>query len=422
MSGAAPLIQMNALGPQDTYLTSQPTSSFFKYGYAKHTPFAMESVRTNFMATPAFGGRSTAILPRRGDLITRTYLAIELSEVPRASYTPAGGDYNASYWCWADKAGLACVESITLEIGGTTIDAHPSEFLDIWDELSAKSTKPVGPLIGTYGADADGRRDAALAPQVLHVPLQFFFSRALNKGVPVTALQRQEVRVYVQFRPRSRVLEAVGSPGALQETAGPVARINDAYLLSNVAWLEPAEKASLLRPYDLLIDTLQTYQYLIPKGSTGFTASLDWLSHPVRELIFVFREGEGYSQTPAGLFDYSLYDTNDFEVRDPFTSVTLYIQNQERFGPWSAQYCRTVTNYEAHTNTPDRAIYTLPFALDPESNVPSGSCNMSVLSNTFLKFALKSAAFQKDVELLIFARSHNVVSFGDGYATLRFAN
>ena len=429
MAGVATQIQMQARGPQDTHLTGRPSTTFFKYGYSQHTPFVHETVRTNFQTAPTFGGKSTAILNRRGDLLTKTYLVIELTPIPGNAAAYDSEDYDSSYWAYADKTALACISSITLEIGGVVVDAQPSEFMDLWDELSAKTSKNIAPLVGNFGADTQGRRDASRTTQTFYLPLGFFFSKHVNKGLPISAINRQDVRVIVQFRQRDQVLQRVDNsalatpaPGALKESTGIIAKINDAYLSSTVMWLDPAERSTFGAPYELLIDTLQSYQYLIGKGSQQFTASLDWLSHPVKELIFVFRQSI-YGATAPGLFDYALYDLTGTEVINPFTAVSLYIQNQERLGPYTAPFCRLVTNYETHTNTPDRSIFTIPFALDPEANVPSGSCNFSALTNVFLKFTLDPAAFlDEDVQLLVFARGYNVLALGDGYATVRYAN
>lgn len=415
MSGIGHVLQMNARGPQDTYLTGTPAMTFFKFGYSQHTPFAVETIRVNFSSPAQFGGRVSALVPRRGDLLARTYLVIQLPPIPTSAYTST--DTNEHYWAYADKAALACISQVSLEINGVVVDAHTSEFLDAYDEVTSKNNRNLWPLIGGFGADAAGRRDASRAAQTLHVPLGFFFSRSANKGLPVTSLNRQEVRINVTFRARDQVVEKVGSPGPLS----PQPQITDAYLLANVVWLDPAERATFSRPYELLIDTVQSYSMIVPAHSSGYTAKLDWLSHPIKEILFVFRQ-VAWGSTPGGLFDYSAYDSNDEEKPEPFTAVSLYVENQERMGPFTAPYCSLVTNYEVHSATPDRSIYTLAFALDPESGVPSGSCNFSALSNCFLKFVLDSSAFPVDTELIVWGRGVNVLSLGDGYATVRYAN
>ena len=45
------LIQLVAYGSQDMYITGNPQITFFKSVYRRHTNFAIESIKTIFMAT-----------------------------------------------------------------------------------------------------------------------------------------------------------------------------------------------------------------------------------------------------------------------------------------------------------------------------------------------------------------------------------
>jgi hypothetical protein len=89
MAGA--LIQLVAYGAQDIYLTSEPTITFWKSVYRRHTNFAIESIEQTLSNTN-FGYRSTCKVSRNGDLISRTYLQTTIS-----------GVNESNYWKWAEQ-------------------------------------------------------------------------------------------------------------------------------------------------------------------------------------------------------------------------------------------------------------------------------------------------------------------------------
>ena len=72
------LLQLAAVGSQDTYLTVDPEVSFFKMSYNRHTNFAIETIPAIFNGTSEFGQRVTCTIPRNGDLVTGMFLKVEL--------------------------------------------------------------------------------------------------------------------------------------------------------------------------------------------------------------------------------------------------------------------------------------------------------------------------------------------------------
>ena len=74
------LLQLVAYGAQDVYLTGNPQITFFRTVYRRHTNFAMETIECDFNGEVDFGRRITCILPRKGDLIGRIYLKIDIEK------------------------------------------------------------------------------------------------------------------------------------------------------------------------------------------------------------------------------------------------------------------------------------------------------------------------------------------------------
>ena len=90
------LMQLVAVGAQDTYLTNNPQITFFKVVYRRHTPFSVESIKQTFTGTANFGNTVEAVISRNGDLITNMYLQTSLPAVTalfRGGLTVLVGDY-----------------------------------------------------------------------------------------------------------------------------------------------------------------------------------------------------------------------------------------------------------------------------------------------------------------------------------------
>lgn len=75
------LLSILSYGCNDLYLTGAPQITFFKIVYRRHTNFSIESIQvgTNHMSN--FGKEYEIIVPRIGDLVSKTYIKILLPEV-----------------------------------------------------------------------------------------------------------------------------------------------------------------------------------------------------------------------------------------------------------------------------------------------------------------------------------------------------
>lgn len=68
-------------GINDLYLTGAPQITFFKTVYRRYTNFAVESIKIGENTNTNFNDDFEVIIPRYGDLMSKTYLAITLPEV-----------------------------------------------------------------------------------------------------------------------------------------------------------------------------------------------------------------------------------------------------------------------------------------------------------------------------------------------------
>lgn len=175
---AGGLMQLVAYGAQDVYLTGSPEVTFFKNIYRRHTNFSVEPIEQTFNGTCDFGKTVTCEINRNGDLVTKMYLYLHLPAV----------DESANAWGYARRLGHAVIDEVKVEIGGSEIDEHYGDWLNIWHELSRNPNHDRGydQMIGNVPA-LTNVSTAAKPAHRMYVPLQFWFNRNNGLALPLIA-------------------------------------------------------------------------------------------------------------------------------------------------------------------------------------------------------------------------------------------
>ena len=126
------LLNLTNVGKENIYLSSQPEITFFKIAYKRYTNFSIEEVPQYFKTTPDFGRRCTVNIGKNADLMGIVYLYVELPSIQFENVSMI----NNIKFAWVEKIGLALINFIEIEIGGTIIDRHYGDWLNIWNELT----------------------------------------------------------------------------------------------------------------------------------------------------------------------------------------------------------------------------------------------------------------------------------------------
>jgi hypothetical protein len=151
----------------------------FKVVYRRHTNFSVEPIPQTFNGNADFGRTVNCTINRNGDLITNMYVNINL----RATDDQAGS------WGYVRRLGLAIVKHYKLEIGGTKLDEHYGDWLNIWYELSHKVGQERGfaRMVGDV-PELTTISSAAKPASKLYVPLALWFNRNNGLALPLIAL------------------------------------------------------------------------------------------------------------------------------------------------------------------------------------------------------------------------------------------
>ena len=187
MGGA--LMELVAKGSQDLFLTGNPSVTYFKNVYKKHTNFSYESIQQSIVGNANFGNKIECVISRTGDLLTGIIIEIDLPKIE--------GKRGKSV-SWINSIGHYLLKSIELQIGGNKIDKHYGEWLEIWNELTISESHKTGYY------NMIGKNISITDKKTLIIPLQFWFCRNYGLALPLIALQFHEVKLIIELNDFSK--------------------------------------------------------------------------------------------------------------------------------------------------------------------------------------------------------------------------
>ena len=285
------LMQLVAYGAQDVYLTGNPQITFFKVVYKRHTNFSMEPIEQTFNGNANFGQSPHVHITRNGDLITKMYLRVDMPAICLNNFQNENN--RDKYQCaWVRKLGHALIKSVEIQIGGSRIDRHYGNWLNIWYELThevgledgyAKMIGDTPELCALSKSDSEGKIKQS---QTLYVPLQFWFCRNNGLALPLIALQYHEVRVYFEFAKLEDLLVHNG----VVKTDFDIAGLGNASLLVDYIYLDTEERRRFAQvSHEYLIEQLQTIGE-DSVTSNNYKGRLNF-NHPSKALFWGLRQG-----------------------------------------------------------------------------------------------------------------------------------
>jgi hypothetical protein len=369
-------------------------------------------------------------------LIWKTYVEVTL---------PATDASAALKWTGGAqrRLGYLLLKQIEVESGGQIIDRHYGEWLYLWETLTANfdtSVKLDNMVGGPYDSFDTSATSCQGRPDVLYVPLQFWFNRNPGLALPLIALQYHEVRFNITLEDTINLVEAAGSSGAqLATAAAALPALKDMALYIDYVYLDVEERRRFAQAsHEYLIEQLQ---YSGQQTITTSSGRIDLtLNHPVKELIWVFQDAR---KVDCSLPDGTSLFTRPFTYDDIVNRARLQLNGQDRFDERYGDYFWKVQPYQHHTggafnrvvNTTNTLPISLPnpinmysFAISPEEHQPSGTCNFSRIDTATLVYDSKigsagtfpSKAYPYNFRM--YAVNYNIFRIMSGMGGLAYSN
>ena len=385
------LIQLATKGAQDVYLTGDPSVTFFKIAYKKHTNFARENVPIIADKKFAQGSKAIFTISRNADMIGAMYLHFVLN----SKTTPDNNDRKYATY----------INFIDILIGGNLIDRQYGTFLDIWHDLTIPSDKMGGmihnrrkddtatltPSPGTLelmGNNFIGtHNDSSTNPTVV-IPLNFWFNKNTGVSLPLISLIYHQVTIEVNFSPTTTSL--------MDDST-------DQYLLVDYFYLDSAERDIFANQnHEYLIEQVQ-YEEHDESANTTSTIYADFsFNHPIKEILWTCKNKDDES---IKKFNSAHFSLNGTKLTTNHPSVNFSHLEPIKF----------------HTRIPPHGdVFLHSFSLRPEEYQPSGTCNFSRIDTAQL--IIKPSSNNAIRRVYIYATNYNILKLQSGFGALAFSS
>ena len=189
-----------AYGEENLILSQDTQITFFKILYRRYNNFSMETIQTNFFYKGQFGKRYSVEISKIGDLLHKSWLVIELPEIP-AYYNLKNDIDQKLKFKWTRKIAYALIDYIEIEIGGQIISRQWGEWMNVLEELNWNNFN--GNLDQYTGNTPENNTYKFLKNNInsttLYIPLYFWFCNNSGSSIPLLCLEYTNVRLNIQF-------------------------------------------------------------------------------------------------------------------------------------------------------------------------------------------------------------------------------
>ena len=405
MAGA--LLDISAKGPQDAYLTENPTITFFKGVYRRHTSFSMETIEVVFNGSVGFDRTLTAVIPTNGDLIHKTYVNIDLPALSSSGGTCA----------WTRNIGHVLIKEVELKIGGQRVDKHYGIWMHIWKELTIDANHEDGFNVMIGNTTELTTPSTSIPARKLYVPLQFQFCRNIGSAIPLIALQYSDVTIEVKTRPFSECYVAASGATVTVPT------LNNMSLWVDYIHLDKDERTAFVQTaHEYLIDQLQ-FTGEESFAQTSVRQRLNF-NHPCSAIIWAVQLDANVNPVSTGFLNANRWTdftdgTTNYGGSDQLVEAKLLLNGYDRTSVMKAAYFNIVQPQNHFPRTPAVGIYVYSFGLKPVENQPNGSLNFSRIDNSTLQMTMASSAACK---VYAYVMNKNIYRYVSGLGGSAYAS
>jgi hypothetical protein len=223
------LLNLISEGNQNIYLTGNPTKTFFKTTYAKHTNFGLQKFRIDMQ-----GARSLRLLeesefkfkiPRHAELLMDTYIVVRLPHIWSPIYPPQERNHIwAPYeFKWIDDLGCEMIKEIEIAVGGQILQKITGSYMKclVERDFDEQKKRLFNTMTGNIPdcndpANAGGRvnmyptsfytdnqngAEPSIKGRRLYIPILSWFGMNSKMAFPLVAMQYNELTITVRLRP-----------------------------------------------------------------------------------------------------------------------------------------------------------------------------------------------------------------------------
>ena len=387
--------------------TSTNSNAFFNYtlGTSGSPPYTISVPFTVINPAGTWSISMTTQNPL-SNVNNGTYISI--SPITTTAYSYLNQSYN-----YYDSVGALAIARADLKIGGQTVQSLTGEYIEVWNELNIPYENQPGLqlLTGKY----DTQTNIPPPGRTYYVNLPYYFYDKPELALPIAALGRQDVEVWITFNNFSNLTSISVTNPTLQATI-----ITEYAYLSNpeIDWFQSHQ-------LDYVISQCQYETFTIGQNFRSSIFNLKF-KNPIKELFFLIHPDANlpYNYTTPGSGTDAVTFGMTFNGEDAFltsTTNTLYVGAIEPFHKHINFFSKPTVITSQQPNTYGRQFYMYAFSTDPFATTSSGQINFSRIRQTLLEFNVtNSAGNYPSKTFTVIALSQNVLRIENGIAGVMF--
>ena len=387
--------------------TSTNSNAFFNYtlGTSGSPPY---TISVPFTVSNISGTYSISITTQDPASIMNSGTYISISPITTTVYNYFNQKYN-----YYDSVGTLAIARADLKIGGQTVQTLTGDYIEVWNELNVPYENQPGLqlLTGKY----DTQTNVPPPGRTYYVNLPYYFYDKPELALPIAALGRQDVEVWVTFNNFSNLTSISVTNPTLQATI-----ITEYAYLSNpeIDWFQSHR-------LDYVISQCQYDSFIIRQNFRSSIFDLKF-KNPIKELFFLIHPDTNlpYNFTTPGSGTDAVTFGMTFNGEDAFltsTTNTLYVGAIEPFHKHVNFFSKPTVLTNQQPNTYGRQFYMYAFSTDPFGTTSSGQINFSRIRQTLLEFNVaNSAGNYPSKTFTVIALSQNVLRIENGIAGVMF--
>ena len=244
---AGGLLNLIAIGNANVFLTGEPTKTFFRATYSKHTNFGLQKFRIDYNGSRDLRLTEASVftfkIPRYAELLMDTYLVMTLPDIWSPVYPPIkvmqnpDGSINNedlhtnNKWVpyefrWIEDLGAQMIQEIEIRCGSFVLARYGGNYISamVDRDFSEEKKKMFREMTGDidelhnpslcFGRnnnypnaffDSNTTTSAGVEPSIrgrnLYIPLNSWFTMDSRCAFPLIACQYQELEISVTIRP-----------------------------------------------------------------------------------------------------------------------------------------------------------------------------------------------------------------------------
>jgi hypothetical protein len=191
--------------------------------------------------------------------------------------------------------------------------------------------------------------------------------------------------------------------------------LGDTYLLVNYIYLDNDERIKFTQSkHDYLIEQVFITEF---NEATGPTEKIKINSdHPCKFMCWLVQQSFLYNS-----LDYENYTDSYQNGKKLIIESTILLNQKERVSLRDSTYFSTVQPYSIIRNDPPIGLNMYSFCLEPNSNQPSGTCNLSKIDTVELQLTLNPILSTNNLGLVrIYTLNTNILRVANGFAGVLF--